>query len=112
HANDPEAQVGVAMNLIVFDPKSRANLLDWISARTVASVYNWAFYDSILAGRIQLSVPGLARLDEPLPDLVGSADFLGVNYYTRYLIRFAPGQEGFYLREPGPGPKSDLSWEI
>jgi beta-glucosidase len=108
----PEAQIGVAINLICFDPHSRGSLPDWLAMKAVDNAYNWAFYDSILKGRIQFQLPGQAKVDEPLDTLLRSADFIGVNYYTRYLVRFSLGAEGFVEWQPGPGPRSDLDWEI
>jgi beta-glucosidase len=111
-AVSPEAQIGVAMNLICFEPHSRGSLLDWISTRMVSNAYNWAFYDAIKKGRIQFRLPGQEPIDEPLDTLLHSADFIGVNYYTRYRIRFSPRAEGFVEWQPGPNPRSDLGWEI
>ena len=50
-AEDREARIGVALNLIVFDPAWRWSLPDWIAARQAAGGFNWAFYDSIQLGR-------------------------------------------------------------
>jgi beta-glucosidase len=108
----PEAQIGVAMNLICFDPGSRWSLPDWFAMQAAANAYNWAFYDSIMKGRIQFHLPGQPKVDEPLDTLLHSADFVGINYYTRYCVSFAPGAEGFVEWKPGPGPRSTLGWEI
>ncbi|HET6413293.1 MAG TPA: family 1 glycosylhydrolase [Anaeromyxobacter sp.] len=108
----PEARVGVANHLRVFDPARRSNLLDWVAARATALAFNWAFYDSIAAGRLRFTVPGFPKLDEPFAELKGSADWFGLNYYTRDLVRFAPGAPGNIERVVGPGPKTDLGWEI
>lgn len=40
-------------------------------------------------------------------------DFLGVNYYTRHLIRHDPAQPWpSYTDVPGPLPKTQMEWEI
>ncbi len=109
--NDPGAQVGVAQNLILFEPSSRLSVPDWVAARGAAEAFDWAFYDSIQAGRIKLSAPGFPTLDEPLPELLGSADYFGANYYRRDLVRFAPTAPGVVQILPGPGPRNDLGWE-
>jgi len=108
----PRARVGAAVNLIHFEPRSRWSLLDWLAAEGAERAFNWAFADSVAAGRIRLRIPGFPRVDEPLEGLRGSLDFLGINYYTRYLVRFSPRAPGLVERRPGPGPKSDLGWEI
>jgi beta-glucosidase len=108
----PGAQIGVAMNLISFEPASRWSLSDWLTARGAADAFDWAFYDSVQGGRIRFDVPGFPKLDEPLPALRGSADWLGVNYYRRDRVRFAPSAPTLLTLEPVTGVKSDLGWEV
>jgi beta-glucosidase len=110
--HDPGARVGVAQNLILFEPASKLSVPDWLAARGAAEAFDWAFYDSIQAGRIRLRSPGFPTLDEPLPELLGSVDYFGANYYRRDLIRFAPTAPGALQILPGPGPRNDLGWEI
>jgi beta-glucosidase len=109
---DPGAQVGVAQNLILFEPASRLSVPDWLASRGAAEAFDWAFYDSIQAGRIRLRAPGFPTLDEPLPELAGSADYFGANYYRRDLVRFAPNAPGVVQILAGPGPRNDLGWEV
>jgi len=109
---DPGARLGVAMNLVDFEPESRWSLPDWLVARGCALAFNWAFYDGIRSGRIRLQFPGFPSVDEPLPELRASADWFGVNYYMRNLVRFAPWADGFFTMRPGPGERNDLGWEI
>ena len=111
-AVDPDASIGAAMNLIVFDPSRRWWLLDWIAAREADKGFNWAFYDSIQRGRIQFHLAGFPEIDEPLPGLAGSADFFGINYYRRNLVRFTPSAPGLVTLLQGPGPLSDSGVEI
>jgi len=110
--SDAGAKVGVAINLIDLQPASRWSVPDWLTTRIAAEAYDWAFYDSILAGRIRLKAPGFPTLDEPMPELQGSADWFGVNYYRRDLVRFSPGTPGLLVVAPGPGLKNDLGWEV
>ncbi len=109
---DPGSQIGVAMSLIVFDPASRWSLLDWIAAKQAEGGFNWAFYDSIKEGRIQLGLVGFPKLDDPLPELKGSADFLGINYYRRNMVDFSWGAPGLVSILPGPGRLSDTGVEV
>lgn len=111
-AEDPGAEVGAAVNLIVFDPASRWSLPDWIAARQADAGFNWAFYDSIAAGRILFRLAGFPTIDEPLESLAGSADYFGINYYRRNRVWFTPGAPGLVRLEPGPGPRSDTGVEI
>lgn len=108
----PDARIGAAINLIAFEPARRAFLPDWIAAREADQGFNWAFYDSIAAGAVELHIAGLPSLDIPVPGLQGSADYFGVNYYRRNLVKFSPGAPGFVELLQGPGPKSDAGVEI
>jgi beta-glucosidase len=110
--HDPGARVGVAQNLVVFEPASRLSVPDWLAARTAEAAFDWAFPDSIAAGRMRLQAPGFPALDEPLPELRGSTDYFGANYYRRDLVRFAPRAPGRIELRPGPGPRNDLGWEV
>jgi len=94
------------------DTRPQRPLLDWIAAREADRGFNWAFYDSIEAGRIRLRLAGFPTLDEPLPSLAGSADFFGINYYRRNLVQFDFGAPGLVRLGPGPGPLSDSGVEI
>ena len=108
----PDARIGAAVNLIVFDPVRRWWLLDWIAAREADRGFNWAFYDSIKRGAVKLDLAGFPAVDEPMPELAGSADFMGVNYYQRNMVRFSPGAPGLVELEQGPGPRTDTGVEI
>jgi beta-glucosidase len=111
-AGDPDASIGVAVNLVDLQPASRASLPDWLAAGMASDAFNWSFYDSIRAGRLHLRAPGFPTLDEPLPGLRGSADWFGANYYRRDLVAFSPRTPGLLKVTPGPGRKNDLGWEI
>ena len=111
-AADPKAAIGIAANVADFQPASRWRIPDWILSRAATAAYDWAFCDSIMAGRIRISMPGLGRTDEPLPELKGTMDYFGLNYYTRYLVSLAPGAPGLVLTAPGPLPKSDMGDEM
>jgi beta-glucosidase len=108
----PDARVGAAVNLIVFDPLRRWWLPDWIAAREADRGFNWAFYDSVLEGAVTFHLAGFPDIDEPVEGLAGSADFFGVNYYRRNIVRFSPNAPGLVELLQGPGPLSDSGVEI
>jgi beta-glucosidase len=111
-AASSRARVGVAVNLVDFQPASRWSLPDWLAARGAAGSFDWAFYDAIRSGRIRFDSPGFPRVDEPLGDLLGSADWFGANYYTRNLVHFSPTEPGMVALRTGPGERNDLGWEV
>ena len=109
---DPDAYIGVASNMIWFEPANRWNVLEWVVSNTVADGFNWAFYESIKEGRMQFRMPGFPTLDESAPELQGSVDWIGINYYRRNLVRFKPDAPGMVDISAGPGTLSDAKVEI
>jgi beta-glucosidase len=109
-ASDPDARIGVANNMMVLDPEWRLSLLDWLAVRFVDQTWNWSFPDALRDGNVRLRLPG-ASLDERLPELVGTVDYYGINYYFRYFVRASPGADGGVALRPGPGMKSELGGE-
>jgi len=109
---DGDAQVGIASNMIYFEPSNRWNLLEQIVTRLVSNGFNWSFYESISEGRLLFSMPGFPSLDKPAPELKGTIDWVGINYYRRNLVTFAPGSPGMVDIHPGPGTLSDAGIEI
>jgi beta-glucosidase len=114
HARIPTAKVGVAMSLARFEPEEEWNLFDQVAAEEVSRVFNWAFYDAIVSGRLKFGVPlpGVAAIDEPLPGLAGSVDFFGANYYGRNQVHFAPTAPGLVEVLPGARYPTELGWEV
>ncbi len=107
----PAAQVGIAHHLRVFDPSRRWSPLD----RTVSGIYDLLFNQTILRslrrGRLAFPLSRLARAGGPRE----SQDFIGLNYYTRNLVRFNPHAraEIFGQRLVPPGAvTSDVGLEI
>lgn len=105
----PDARVGIVFNFPAFDPARPASLLD----RLVAGAQGWAMNDMMLRALDSgtLSFPLGARA-ERLEAGACAADWLGLNYYGRYLIQFTPTQAhdlfGWQVQE---GVRSELqSW--
>jgi beta-glucosidase len=113
-----DLRVGVAHHLRVSEPADPSRRADRVAARAFARVFNDAFAHAVCAGEIL--GPRLDRLVafagafDPR-EARGTQDFVGVNYYSRDLVRFDPrhGGELFIRREvPPSAEKSDLGWEI
>jgi beta-glucosidase len=111
-AANGQAKIGIAQNLVDLPPLYRWSLLDWAASDIASKGYNWVTYDAIKSGRLVLKVPGWPAVDEAIPDLAGSADFFGLNYYTRYFTHFNPSEPGMLERRPGPGRRTDMDWEV
>jgi beta-glucosidase len=66
-------------------------------ARVVSRLYNDSWQDALHTGQYR-SILGRRRFKH----LAGTYDFVGVNYYTRYYLRFPP-PSGFIETDWGPG---------
>jgi beta-glucosidase len=95
-AAHPAALVGTANNMQVFAARPGGNRLDGWWARKVSRLYNDSFQDALQTGRMRGIVGG-----KKIKGLVGTYDFVGINYYTRFYLRFPP-PKGFVEREWGP----------
>lgn len=108
HAEDPLAAVGFAKNITLLQPNWPWNPLDQIMTHVQSYIFNEAFWDAIQQGQVELNIPGLEPVVVPYNEaLYHSMDFIGINYYTRYLITASGAQRTL----PGV-PVTDLNWEI
>ena len=88
HHRRSDAQVGIANHIAHFDPAEP----DRAGDRAGASLLDWLFNGWKLAAQAsgRIAPPyGLGALPQHV--LVDSVDFLGLNYYSRIRVRYAPG---------------------
>jgi beta-glucosidase len=111
-------QVGVAHHLRVAEPADPARRADRVASRAFARVFNEPFAHAVCTGEL-LGAPldrALARAGAFDPrEARGTQDFVGVNYYSRDLVRFDPSHaaELFVRRDvPADAERSDLGWEV
>lgn len=82
-ARYPQTPVGVAKNIIIFEPPPRGHLLDtWWAAR-ISNLYNVWWMEAMRTGRLRRPL-GSGNIR----GLANSFDFFGINYYTRFYSRF------------------------
>lgn len=98
----PQAQVGVAKNMLVLQARPGATALERWWAGQIAWLFNEMWMESMVNGRFRWpagrsSVKGLA----------GSFDFVGINYYTRFFVKFPPGKEMIYVSQEPDAVISD-----
>ncbi|HLQ67679.1 MAG TPA: glycoside hydrolase family 1 protein [Candidatus Limnocylindrales bacterium] len=101
--------IGVAKHWALLDPKRRWWPPDILAAALQHGVFNVAVARALAGRPIELSIPGSkpARLTGEL--MRGSSDFLGLNYYTRWLVTLT-GKDPRCARRGAP--LSDVGWEI
>ncbi len=122
HIN-PEAQLGIAINLTqVYAVDDRPETLDGV-ARTDIFNNRW-FLDPLFRGEYPPTLfPDLKTAPPPIKEgdmaiITTPLDFLGVNYYSRSLIRArtrasAPSTHAYEQVVPVPGASyTEMAWEI
>lgn len=92
HEIQPEARVGVATSYRSFIPAHAASPFDRIMANILNQIFNKAFNDCLVDGRLNLVIKKIK-----LPEAAGTQDFIGLNYYTRDLISFKPLKPGSFF---------------
>ena len=101
HSKVPDAKVSTAMNMASFRPKAPIPL-DFLLTKIVNYQYNFAFLDAVFFGKIhspvgKISLPKGKKLD-----------FIGINYYTRFLVHFGLTPK----ISSGNLPKTDMGYEL
>jgi beta-glucosidase len=110
-------RIGLAHNVRVFDAAT-ANPLDDLIAGSADRFYNLVIPDAVANGRVYISLPTAVTIDERVPSLPGSFDWLGINYYTRdfvraRIVRALSGQGAPYETVNDPArPRNDMGWDI
>jgi beta-glucosidase len=114
-AASPTSAIGIAHNMIGLVPERPWNPLDRFATRMAHRLYNRGILEAFATGRFSLSFPPDLVVRVKRPELPGSLDFFGVNYYSRVHMR-CPGRSRFpadfaYLDRTGRG-LTDNGWEI
>jgi beta-glucosidase len=125
--NAPRSRVGITLNASCVEPASPSEA-DRISARQFDGELNRWFLDPIYLGRYPSDVIAYHEREGRLPDGMGfvypgdleeihtDIDFLGVNYYSRSVVRSASipeaQNEPRTIPEPDPAGLTDMGWEV
>ncbi|MCR4401343.1 MAG: glycoside hydrolase family 1 protein [Firmicutes bacterium] len=103
--------VGIAKNMMIFDPKNPGNKLDGVVARKLDRIFNTSFLDALTTG--VMDFPLVTR--ESDRGIAGTQDFIGVNYYSRTLASFSfckPRTLFMDMSVKEDAEKNSLGWEI
>ena len=84
HQRLDDIQVGLAKSLFYFAP-AREDPLDRLAARGVWFLFNTLTLDAVTRGRMW---PPLGTGWTPDLNLYDTVDFIGINYYSRRMVRF------------------------
>ena len=83
HEQQPNAQVGVAVNYRSLKPARSWNLLDRLPASIQDQIFNNAFHSCLKIGKLDLVLKKVK-----IPEAANTQDFIGLNYYSRDLVYF------------------------
>ena len=113
----PAAEVGIAVDLVQFEPASD-DPLDVSAADGAHALRNRVILDPLLTGEYPLAL--VARCADILPRIEDGdmrairapLDFLGINYYTRNVVR-ADSRDGAAVAVPVDGAElTEMGWEV
>ena len=81
------ATVGLVQNMVAFHPKDPMNPLDVQGTQHADYLFNLLFLNGAINGDVDANANGTIDAGEHHPELVGKADFVGVNYYFRAVVQ-------------------------
>ena len=100
---------GFAKNYPILEPARPWFPLDVVRAWAEQRVFNDAVLEAPMTGELALSIPGAQPVKRRVPELAGSLDYLGLNYYTRWKVKMlAPDP---HVSANG-AVLNDLGWDI
>jgi beta-glucosidase/6-phospho-beta-glucosidase/beta-galactosidase len=76
-------QIGVVFPIAPIQPKDPSSALDIYGAHNVSYVYNEAFLNGAVLGKIDQNLDRTGTID---PTLVGKSDYIGLNYYFGIVV--------------------------
>lgn len=86
----PEAEVGYAKNIPILEAKPGSSFVSKWWTKRIDGLFNGMWLDAVADGRMRTFL-GSTKIK----GLAGSYDFIGVNYYTRFYLRFPPPKTFF-----------------
>ncbi len=110
-------QVGIAHNVIDFVPDRSWSLIERWLAEQIHQFYNMSWLDAVTGRGQRFSFPLLMAQAPVVAEAQGrvTADYLGINYYTRARVRFTPTLSGLPV-DIGFGREgeqvSDVGWPV
>jgi beta-glucosidase len=113
----PQARAGAALNLFpIFAGDERPETAR--ATQRADRFHNRWFLDPLYRGEypdglfsdLGVQPPPIEEGDLAL--ISAPADFLGVNYYNRWMVRAGAGQEIEYVRDQPRGAVTEMGWEI
>jgi len=111
-ARKAKVNVGITKHTRSFEPLRNWAPLDRLIAQKIDQAWNWDFNDAIESGQLKLTN---TKVDKKIEGLKGTEDYIGINYYGRYYVKFDimnPLKPKVLLHDPAAmnEPFNDLGW--
>jgi beta-glucosidase len=110
---DAGPRIGLAVNMFIFAPARAWHPLDRIAAILAQRNMNEQILRYLVDGELDFHFPFMVRTRiTAMPQ--DAFDFIGLNYYTRFHLRFSMGEAGHVRQVVAAGPMqtTDMGWEI
>ena len=112
--NNIAMSVGITKHTRAFEPMRNWAILDRLSAAAVEQAFIWDFLDAMHTGRLKLLN---TDVDEEIPGLKDTQDYVGINYYGRFYVKsdisnITQPQIVFHDKDKSNEIKNDLDWAI
>jgi beta-glucosidase len=109
----PQAQVGLATSILIYDSPNWWNLLDAYLVRAYNRSLNASQLAHLVHGYFSFSIPGTRRITHS-SDIRDSFDFIGLNYYSRVYKKYAYTGDDHArdVTKAPPEKRTDMGWEI
>lgn len=85
--NGEIAHIGLVKNITQFDPLRRWHILDWYFSKILNDIFTNSTIDLFLNGKFNFYLPGMVNITDSNTNAIGSADFIGLNYYSRWHVK-------------------------
>jgi len=115
--HSPDAEVGIALDLSPIQPVSD-DAADTEAARVMDGSHNRWFLDAVLRGEYPPDMlDRFAQVAPPVADgdlavIAEPLDFVGVNNYSRWLVRADPASGEPLVVRPPEAQLTDMGWEV
>ncbi len=90
----PKARVGVAHHYHGLQPANRWSPADWLAVRAAQLYFNDSFPNMLMKGVLKWPF-----FWKRMPEVIGTQDFFGLNYYTEEKIHFNLSAKNYYQGE-------------
>jgi beta-galactosidase len=114
-SNFGPSTVGLVPVLQVFDPYDEDNDEDIEATRLIEYAFNEWGLNAVFHGDFDMNLDYVIQPEEQKPRRVKGCDFLGVNYYSRWKIKYVEKSDlplGNFKLMPCEGDCTDYGWEI